>query len=467
MPKLKLSTVTLISVAGSKHGETIVSLNKSMSKVDFASVKLITNVDLKIEGIECINVGGLKSWSEYNRFIVKELYKYFDTTHCLVVQHDSWILDTSVWRDEFLQFDYIGARGLSDGRPNYNGGFTLRSHKFQESIAKDEFINITAPEDEILTRLYRSYIEKTYGFKYCTDEISDKFAFELHYPIEPTFGFHSFHHEPYRETIVVIRDGALGDTIMVEPVLHYFHKKGYRVALDTQDQFYGVYSQHYFPVIPKKNLPKDFTYKEVNLNMCYESFPKRPVLESYYEMAGIKDGLLVNSRLNLYSGNNEKLFKKYALIHIDSTGMPYRDQHGINWKSVVSFLEDKGYLVFHIGKRIEVPIATYLNTMSLEFMMFIVKGADLFIGLDSGCAQVAVGFNVPSIIMFGSVNPRLRYNIFDKIRVVQSECPKEETKNCYHNKIDVVGTDCIYDKEMPPCTTYTSTQVINAIKSII
>jgi hypothetical protein len=31
---------------------------------------------------------------------------------------------------------------------------------------------------------------------------------------------------------------SMGDVILVEPVLKYFHKKGYTVILDTLEQFY-------------------------------------------------------------------------------------------------------------------------------------------------------------------------------------------------------------------------------------
>jgi hypothetical protein len=469
MEKIKLPSVTLIAVAGNKQAETIVSMYKSMSKVDFAAVKLITNIELSASGIEVIKVDGLKTWGEYNHFIIKELYKYFDTDYCLICQWDSWVLDAEQWDNRFLDFDIVGAKWLyTDGRNVANGGFTLRSRYLQETVAKDDFISVTTPEDEILGRLYRHYLEEKYGIKYCTEEIADKFAFELHEPLHATFGFHAFHRQPYKETVVIKRSGALGDVIMAEPLLEYYHKKGYRVALDTQDEFMKVYSQHHFPVYPKSYLHSNLPYKEINLDMSYEIKPKQPVLQSYFEMAGITDYELRNSRLNLRSGGNEKLFPKYAIIHIDSTGMEYRNQHNIDWKKVVLHLENKGFQVFQIGRRIDVQVAPLLNTMNLEFMMFIVKGADLFIGLDSGVAQVAVGFNVASIIFFGSVSAKYRYNNFDKIRIIQSNCPSESKKNCYHEENGrVIGSECVFNIQMPPCACYSADMVINEIKTLI
>lgn len=467
MEKLKLPNVTLICVAGNKHGESVASMYKSMSKVDFGAVKLITNIDMSCTDIEVINIGGLESWKAYNHFIIKELYKYFETDYCLIVQWDSWILDAEQWDERYLEYDLIGAKWMyPDGRNVGNGGFSLRSKRLQDIIAKDDYIDITSPEDEILGRLYRYYLEETYGIKYATEEIADKFSFELHSPNQKTFGFHAFHQRPYKETVVIKRSGALGDVIMCEPVLHYFHKKGYQVALDTQDEFAKIFFQHYFPVIPKSYLNPDLKCKVIDLDMAYEIKPQQPVLQSYFEMAGITDEPLRNSVLTLRAGDNQKLFPKYALIHLDNTGMEYRNQHNIDWKKVVQYLENNGFMVFQIGRRIDVQVAPYLNTMNLEFMMFIVKGADLFIGLDSGVAQVAVGFNVPSVIFFGSVNPKLRYINFSNIKIVQSECPKFEDKHCYHKKIDLVGNECKYNKDIPPCTSYTAEQVIKSIKEL-
>lgn len=463
----ELPQVTLISVAGNKHGETIASMYKSMGKIKFGAVKLLTNIDLSATGIEVINVGGLSTWAEYNHFIVKELYKYFSTDFCLICQYDSWVLDAECWTDDFLGFDLIGARGLSDGRTNFNGGFTLRSWKFQKAIAKDDFISITAPEDEILCRLYRNHIEENYNFKYCTPEVADKFAFELHEPLAPTFGFHNFHWKPYRETIVFKRHHACGDIIMLEVVMHYFHQKGYQVALDTQPEYLRLFFQHYFPVVPKAHLNPKLPYREIDFNMAYEIKPKQLVLKSYFEMAGVKDYVLRNSRLHLIAGENQKLLQKYVVIHINRTNLEYRNIHGLDWQPVIKYLKKRGYQVFQIGKDVHDPIATYFNTMTLEFMMFFIKGADLVIASDSGPAQIAVAFDIPSVIFFGSVNPKYRYHNFDKIQVVQSPCTKKETQHCYHNEVAEVGSECIYDKKFPPCTQYSSEQVINAIKELV
>jgi len=267
MIKTKLPNVSLIAVAGNKQAETIASLYKSMKECDFAEVVMLTNIDIEAEGIKCINVGGLDTWAEYNRFIVKELYKYFTTSHCLIVQYDSWVLDGSLWDNEWLNYDLIGARGLSDGRNNYNGGFSLRSWEFQSVIADNDFIDITAPEDEVLCRLYRAYLEDKYDFKYCTDEVADAFAFELHEPVAPTFGFHNFHKMPYIDHVIIRRSHAMGDIILCEPLIDYYCKKGFQVVLDIPLEEMVLFANYINPLKHISQLnPKIVPYKKFPIN---------------------------------------------------------------------------------------------------------------------------------------------------------------------------------------------------------
>ena len=466
MNKLKLSDVTLISVAGNKQSETVSSLYKSMSQVEFASVKLITNINIICAGIEIINVGGLKTWHDYNNFILKELYKYIDTDFCLIVQWDSWILNADCWDDEFFKYDIVGAKWMySDGRNVANGGFKLQTKQLCEITAKDDIIEITSPEDEVLGRLYRKYLEDRYNIKYCTEEVADKFSFELHEPIQKTFGFHAFHHQPYRECVVLKRTGALGDVLMLEPVIDHFATKGLKVYLDTSPHYLQLFInyRHVIYHISKLNTKvKPELY--IDFDMAYEIKPKQPVLKSYYELAGITHERLTNSQLDFNIHDSQKLFKKYVVIHIDDTDMPHRNIRGVEWDKVKKYLNKRGYDVIQVGKGKHEDVGLYLNTEAIGTLMYALKGASLFIGGDSGCAQISVALSVPSVIFFQSVNPELRYNDFTNIRVVQNKC---ERQHCYHEVISTTGQPCFYNPKLPPCSIYTAEQVIDKIKELL
>ena len=141
---IQLDNVTLFTYVNVEEGidDHIKSLKHSMSGINFGSVKLLAPANTIVDnGIELIPVpyGDLE---EFSRFSVEELHKYIDTDFCLSVQWDGAVINPHLWRDEFLDYDYIGApwgTGSERGRwPNRigNGGFSLRSQKFLQATAE-------------------------------------------------------------------------------------------------------------------------------------------------------------------------------------------------------------------------------------------------------------------------------------------------------------------------------------------
>jgi ADP-heptose:LPS heptosyltransferase len=475
--KTNLNKVTLICVDCSRYGEAVAAINKSMEQCDFAAVKFLTDINLEINGIEVIKILPIKSKEEYSRFIIKELYKYLDTEFCLVIQHDGYVLNGKSWQDEFLNYDYIGAPWLySDGKNVGNGGFSLRSRLLQIFLANDEFIEATDPEDQAIGRLYRDYLIKTYGIRFAPEDLADQFAYELRTPIYDTFGFHGRFHKPFQKTVIIKRSASMGDVILVEPVLYYFYKKGYRVVLDTLDQFYMLFVNHYFPVHhPKKIdgrlLPNAEHY---NLDMAYEAFPKQNRLLSYYQFCGIKDGEMVNPKLSVGFEINSatKLSPKYCIIHLEGIRQSGRNVFGVDWENVVANIQARGYTVFQVGKR-NVPLiknAIYLNTVNENFLCYAIGSADFFIGIDSGVSHIASAFNIPSILFFGNTNPEIVHpDLSNKVILTNhvSSSPICNKPYCWHEQIGVESNQCYIDPQLPPCARYTTKEVLEAVDKII
>ena len=44
-------------------------------------------------------------------FTTYEVPRYIRTSHAMFIHWDSWIVDPSMWRPQFLDCDYIGAPG--------------------------------------------------------------------------------------------------------------------------------------------------------------------------------------------------------------------------------------------------------------------------------------------------------------------------------------------------------------------
>lgn len=473
-----LDKVTLVLVDTVNYGNAVNSLQKSLSQIRPARTIFFTDIDIDLSGlgIEVIKISEkINSKRTYSEFIIKKLGKYIETDYVLVTQWDGYVLNGDAWNDDFYNYSFIGAAWLYvDERNVGNGGFSLRSKKLQDILMNDDFIQVCDPEDEVIGRLYRNYLEEKYGLSFPTNEVADSFSFELRAPVYDTFGFHGNFHEPFQKTVMITRKGAMGDVIALEPVLHYFHKKGFRVVLNTLQPFFNLFVQHYFKVHHPRELDERIEYKEYNLDMAYEVQPKRLHLDSYYEMCDVPEAERVyrNPRLSMaYNPRENRLFYKYVVIHNDVREQASRNITGINWAILTHELKKKGFSVFQIGvgKHDQIPGATYMATPSEPMLMWIVGGADMFIGIDSGPSHIAISFEVPSIIFYGSVNPQ--HLIPDLKNVIsinnhdgEGVC---EEPFCWSNTIGCVGTKCYIDDEKPPCNAFDTNEVISAINSLI
>lgn len=470
MSKLQLPQVTLICLDCYNYGPAVNALQKSMEQVDFAAVKFLTDIQIKIDGIEVIKVPRINSKEEYSEFIIKQLYKYFYTDYVLIVQHDGYVLDAGAWKDEFLEYDYLGSAWLyTDQRNVGNGGFSLRSQRLHLLLSGDSSIEITHPEDEIIGRLYRSYLEK-YGIKFPTDELADSFAFELRQPNQPTFGFHGKFHVPYKPYVVVKRSAALGDIVLIEPILKHFHEQGYNVVVDIPPQFFDLYIAHYFPVYHKSQIDwgRITADKVVNLDMAYEVKPHQNYLQSYFEMAGIKEFELTRPQLWPKVDERTKPFKKYCVLHIDKRDQMERniDISDADWWYIKKELHHLGITLIQIGLGQHTEVGLEYNTSSMAHAKWLISGADLFIGIDSGMSHIAVASNIPSVIFFGSVDPQRIHCDLENVEALQGDCDK---KHCWHIPGGTEGKTCAYigtDKSYQ-CTKITWQTVVDAIKKLM
>jgi hypothetical protein len=223
---IDLPQVTLISVdTTSELDSTLKALYTSMSGIKFGEVKLITtkdnlekyNSELESEGIVIEEpLIPITNYNEYNYYVVYKLGEHINTSHCLLVQPDGFVLFPEKWDDTWLNYDYIGAPwayvedAYIDPFGNHhrvgNGGFSLRSKKFLEVPNKVEVPWETNNSDfywmpegvvnyhedgNVCVHNRHIFIEQ--GCKYAPVEVAVRFSQETRVPecegITP-FGFH-------------------------------------------------------------------------------------------------------------------------------------------------------------------------------------------------------------------------------------------------------------------------------------
>lgn len=474
----RIKDCTLIAIDTLNPGAAVSSLRKSMAQCEFDEVILFTNIDLKLDGIRTVLIPKITSKDEYSEYILKQAWCQISSDYVLVTQHDSWVLNGDCFDERLYQYDWAGALWIeNDGLANGNGGLSWRSKRLMKIVAMDDHINATAPEDVAVCRVYRRYLEKNYDLKWAPDDICEAFSFELRCPTQRTFGFHNFFHEPYKPMVIIRRPAAMGDCIQVEPVMEYFHKKGYRVVLDTLPQFESLFYNHYFPVLfPHQIDPRVLaTAKVYNLEMSYESNPKQLHLKSYYDFCEVPESeqVIRNPKLNVVVDKSNTLFpQKYVVFHLDNRSQPGRNQYGIDWKIIVEYLKSKDFLVIQIGKgeSEEIEGAIRMNTLAEPMMVYLLAGCEFMIAVDSGPSNVAVALGKKLIVFHGAVNPAYIWPDMTNIRVITNHSEENPVCNnvyCWSSTIGCEGVPCYVDFENPPCTRFSTQQVISSINELL
>jgi hypothetical protein len=199
--------ITLVAVHDIEHEACRLAIESTLAQITPQQILIFTDAPEKI------SIAG----AEYHYFNGRSVFaaaqvvwysapSLLNTDHLLHIQADSWVLDASLWTDEFLDCDYIGAPwpvgpgdtwarlGYTKGRNVGNGGFSMVSAKFARHIANNaERYPLIMPGDDSLCRRYRPALEEE-GFRWATEELATRFSFECAPPpIGGTFGFHGFH----------------------------------------------------------------------------------------------------------------------------------------------------------------------------------------------------------------------------------------------------------------------------------
>lgn len=191
--RLDLRRVTLVCIEGRYPSLALFSLRRCMAQAVFAEVVLFGPAAAEVpEGIRLQPIDGqIGSIEAYSEFVIRRLPDHVHSDYVLIVQWDSFILDALAWRDDFLDYDYLGApwghRPVAVG----NGGFSLRSRSLLKA-AQALPMEQTHPEDTCIAEWCRAALERDYGLRFAPREIGQRFAFERTYDDAPSFGFHGF-----------------------------------------------------------------------------------------------------------------------------------------------------------------------------------------------------------------------------------------------------------------------------------
>tara|TARA_Y100000590_G_scaffold363378_2_gene421011 strand:- start:22 stop:723 length:702 start_codon:yes stop_codon:yes gene_type:complete len=212
--KLKLPNVTLLAATSSEIDAAQISMRISLHNIEFGAAKLLSpsKPEKQYPDIEYIYIEPMKNVDDYNCMVFQDLHRYFNTSHCLIVQADSFVINSDLWKNEFLEYDYIGGPWPNkikinsnlilhlEKNPVGNGGFSLRSKKLAETTSKINFKSLNFPmkaEDVVICYyLYQEMINS--GIRFAPPKLAAQFSMEnienLYDQNENNvFGFHGKH----------------------------------------------------------------------------------------------------------------------------------------------------------------------------------------------------------------------------------------------------------------------------------
>jgi Protein of unknown function (DUF5672) len=187
MNRIFLPEVTLFAVDCIDVDMVVAASEVCQKHIEFGSVKILSHLPSNCANV--VKIEPIVSIEHYSWFLMKNAYSYIDTKYALIFQADGFILNPFAWKDEFLEYDYIGAPWFYGDANNVgNGGFCLRTRKLMQMVALDDNIAKAHPEDHFICRVYGDYL-KEMGFSFAPDCIASAFSVEdLQWSGQ--FGFH-------------------------------------------------------------------------------------------------------------------------------------------------------------------------------------------------------------------------------------------------------------------------------------
>lgn len=199
-PRLSLPDVTICAVSSVNVGATIRALEHSLALIECARALLFTDVDVPDlpPGIERIGIAPLRSSAAYSQFVLHRLADWIETSHCLIIQWDGFVLAPDAWDPAFLTCDYIGAPWpqFGDGHDVGNGGFSLRSHRLMLACREPGFHDDGSAEDLVIARTNRTMLEERHGIVFASRSLASRFSRERDGAGLDTFGFHGVFNLP-------------------------------------------------------------------------------------------------------------------------------------------------------------------------------------------------------------------------------------------------------------------------------
>lgn len=177
---IDLPNVTLIIAETRAHELGRLAVEACLAKARFADVLIYTDRPelIQVPGARYLAMPNWPDKVQAGRFYYTEAMRPVQTSHALLIEWDGGINDPSMWRDDFLAYDYIGALWpMQPASHNVgNGGFLLMSKRLADHIySHKDRMKITTDCD--ISVRFRGTMEAA-GFVWAPPNVANDFSFE-------------------------------------------------------------------------------------------------------------------------------------------------------------------------------------------------------------------------------------------------------------------------------------------------
>jgi ADP-heptose:LPS heptosyltransferase len=232
-------------------------------------------------------------------------------------------------------------------------------------------------------------------------------------------GFHAINHvtlrrrwgkylktRSFKEKILIRRTMAMGDVLLTTPVIRKLKEENCEAEIYVATEHHEVFKNNPDVAGVERAFQDTSSFDRIfNLDCCYENTPNRHIVDSYAEACGVT---VEDYFPHIYPSKEEReliryMFpaRNYAVIHSG----PHRGTEPVEGRtvsaelmqSIRAYLEGKGFDIYEVT-----------DTLPLHRLAAVIEHASLFVGADSGPMHLAQAAMIPTVGIFGAVNPFYR-----------------------------------------------------------
>lgn len=250
-------------------------------------------------------------------------------------------------------------------------------------------------------------------------------------------GFHAINHVTLRrnwgtylrtrsfaESITIKRTGAYGDVLLLTPVLRAIKRENPHTRISVLTDAKQILRDN-----PDVDSLEAYGFL-TDLDLSYEKDPRRHIIEVYEDKLGVN---CQDWRLRIYPNQEERQKarealpsnERWAVLHQgpqDKAAWPGRTIPDSLMEEISSSLESLGYRVWRVRE----------GQLSIHELAAYIERSSLFVGADSLPMHLAQAALIPTVGIFGSINPQYRLLPLPFIKGVTTKPTSVGCLGCHH-----------------------------------